>query len=64
MAAKSKKGKNSNRGKKKETQNSFLADEIVIWLTLAVSLLLLISNFGLGGKAGSFVAGIQKNIFG
>ncbi len=64
MAAKSKKGKNSNLRKKKATQDNFLADEIVIWLTLAVSLLLLISNFGLGGKAGNFVAGIQKNIFG
>ena len=64
MAAKSKKRKTTNQKKKKTAENSFLGDEIIIWLTLAVSLLLLISNFGLGGKAGNFAAGIQKSIFG
>lgn len=64
MAAKSKKGKNTKQAQKKTTESSFLADEIIIWLTLAGSLLLLISNFGMGGKAGNIAAEIQKNIFG
>ncbi len=29
--------------------NSFLMDEILIWITLAVSIILLISNFGVAG---------------
>ena len=44
--------KKSPTKKKKNVQQSFVADEITIWLTLAVSILLLLSNFGLGGFAG------------
>lgn len=67
MAAKSTKKKTSRQKKqtkKKTTEQSFLGDEITIWVTLAVSILLLISNFGLGGNAGSFVSDILTDIFG
>lgn len=67
MAAKSTKKKTSRQKKqtkKKTTEQSFLGDEITIWVTLAVSILLLISNFGLGGNAGAFVSDILTDIFG
>lgn len=67
MAAKSTKKKTSRQKKqtkKKTTEQSFLGDEITIWITLAVSILLLISNFGLGGNAGAFVSDILTDIFG
>ena len=63
MAAKSKK-KNTKRTKKKTTEQSFLRDEITIWVTLAVSILLMISNFGLGGRVGGTVSGFMTDIFG
>lgn len=75
MAAKSKK-----RGSKKQTrqtkktgtqktntksaESSFVGAEIVIWITLAVSILLLISNFGVGGFIGGAIAGFLADIFG
>lgn len=43
---------------------SFLATEIIIWVTLAVSILLLISNFGIGGSLGKVVGGFLQDIFG
>ena len=64
MAAKSKKKKSTKQTKKKNTENTFLGDEITIWVTLAVSILLLISNFGLGGSAGDFVSSVLTDIFG
>lgn len=64
MAAKSKKRKSTKQTKKKTPEKSFLGEEIVIWGTLAVSILLLISNFGLGGKAGAFVSAVFIDIFG
>lgn len=36
--------------------NSFLMDEILIWITLAVSIILLISNFGVAGFLGDAVS--------
>ncbi len=53
MAARSKRKKSAGQKrrntKKKAQEKSFLGDEILIWGTLAVSILLLISNFGFGG---------------
>lgn len=68
MAARSK-GKKSvgqkrRSTKKKAQEKSFLGDEILIWGTLAVSILLLISNFGFGGAVGSFVSAVLMDIFG
>lgn len=64
MAAKSKRRKSRKQTKKTVSEKSFLGEEIVIWTTLAVSILLLISNFGLGGRAGAFVSSILMDIFG
>ncbi|MEZ3434132.1 MAG: DNA translocase FtsK [Lachnospiraceae bacterium] len=64
MAAKSKRKKSIRQTKKTAPEKSFLGDEIFIWLTLAVSILILLSNFGLGGKAGAFTASVLMDIFG
>jgi S-DNA-T family DNA segregation ATPase FtsK/SpoIIIE len=80
MAAKSKKGKttkkttqktNSKTRKKtnKKTNNryaeqSFVYEEIAIWGLLAFSILMLISNFGLGGFVGEAISTFLFKIFG
>lgn len=64
MAAKSKKKSSKKPTKKKKTEQSFLQDEVIIWLTLAVSLLLMLSNFGLGGWIGDEVSYFFSGIFG
>ena len=48
----------------KKQENSFLATEILIWVTLAVSILLVISNFGLGGSVGRMISGGMQGILG
>ena len=60
MAAKSKKKTGRKQTKKKKTEQSFLGEEIFVWVTLAVSILLLISNFGFGGNIGYHVSGALK----
>ena len=62
MAAKSKKRK-STKQTKKNTQQSFVRDEIIIWVTLAVSILMLISNFGIGGFVGGAISDFLFRIF-
>lgn len=65
MASKSKKKTNSKKTKK--TNNSgenFVIDEIIIWVTLAVSILLLISFFGFGGSIGDTVSSFLMAAFG
>ncbi|HIW21867.1 MAG TPA: DNA translocase FtsK [Candidatus Dorea intestinavium] len=42
---------------KKNTENSFLTTEIIVWVTLAISIILLLGLFGIGGFVG---AGIKK----
>ena len=64
MAAKSKKKTGRKQTKKKKTEQSFLGEEIFVWVTLAVSILLLISNFGFGGNIGNHVSGALKHSFG
>lgn len=64
MAAKSKKKSSRKPTKKNKTEQSFLQDEVIIWLTLAVSLLLILSNFGLGGWIGDEVSYFFSGIFG
>ena len=41
-----------------------LRREITLWIIIAVSLLLFISNLGFGGFVGKFVSGILFGIFG
>ncbi len=63
MAAKSRR-KRSTRQKKKKQEPGFITDEIIIWMTLAVSILILLSIFGAGGKVGKVVSGFLTDIFG
>ena len=65
MAAK--KGKTTKKAgtKGKKAQNSYsFRDEIIILLTLAVAILLILSNFGLGGFLGNAVSAFLFGIFG
>ncbi|XCP83663.1 DNA translocase FtsK [Roseburia hominis] len=48
----------------KSGTDSFLATEIVIWTTLAVSILLIISNFGVAGFIGDKIADVMQGLFG
>lgn len=48
----------------KNQDNSFMAAEILIWITLAVSILLVISNFGLAGYIGNKIADFMQGLFG
>lgn len=64
MAAKAKKQGSRKQTKKKNTETSFVGTEITIWVTLAVSILLMISNFGFGGFIGEMLAGMMEDIFG
>lgn len=58
-------GKRKTAGRKSTGNgNSFLIDEILIWTTLAVSIILLISNFGIAGFLGDAISGFLWNVFG
>lgn len=58
-------GKRKTVGRKSTGNgNSFLIDEILIWTTLAVSIILLISNFGIAGFLGDAISGFLWNVFG
>jgi len=65
MAAATKKKRVSSKGKgrKKTAQKSF-SGEIILLLLLAVSIILFLSNFGLGGFLGNAVSGCFFGIFG
>ena len=66
--------KTSNRSKntkgtrkqssKQNSNQEFLGKEITIWLTLALCILLMISNFGVGGFLGDAVATFMQYLFG
>ena len=59
MAAKSTKGrKNSKSRPKKGQQNTELRGEIIILAALAVCILLVLSNFGIGGIVGEAVSSV------
>ena len=64
MPSKSKKRKQTGRTNKKNTDQSFVVDEIIIWSSLAVSIFLLISNFGIGGFIGEILSAFLMDIFG
>ena len=50
--------------KKKQDSQSFLKDEIIILSALAAGILLLISNFGIGGFVGDAVSSVLFGLFG
>lgn len=65
MAARSTKKKtNTKRNTKKTQADSTVRDEIMILITLAFCILMLISNFGVGGTVGSVVSAALFGIFG
>ena len=70
MAAKSKNKKSTkktNTKKKSKPVNKetgFMKDEISIWITLAVSVLILLSNFGICGFVGDVISSVLKDGFG
>ncbi|MCI8599578.1 MAG: DNA translocase FtsK [Lachnospiraceae bacterium] len=49
---------------KKRAKDEFIRDEIKVLILFAVSILLLISNFGVGGAAGGFVSSVMFGLFG
>ncbi len=52
------------QGSKQNSNQEFLGKEITIWLTLAFCILLMISNFGVGGFLGDAVAAFMQYLFG
>ena len=64
MAAKSKKKGSKKKTTTKQPDQSIVRDEITVWLVLAVSILLLLSNFGLCGFVGDFISSALTKIFG
>ena len=65
MAAKSTKRKKSTKSTpRKKQQNTEIQSEIIILATLAVSILLVLSNFGAGGIVGEAVSSFFFGLFG
>ncbi len=54
----------SRQSKKKIEEYRNFTDEIILWGVLAISILLFISNFGIGGTIGNMVSSIFFGIFG
>ena len=65
MAARQTKRRKSTKSRpKKDQQNTEIRGEIIILAMLAVCILLVLSNFGLGGTAGEAVSSVLFGIFG
>lgn len=64
MAAKSKGRGKKRQNKSKKTEQNNLHSEILIWASLAVSLIMMISILGFGGFIGEFISDILFLIFG
>lgn len=64
MAAKSKGRGKKRQNKKKKTEQNILYSEIIIWISLAVSMIMMISILGFGGFIGGFISDILFLIFG
>lgn len=56
--------RNKKQTKKKQDSQSFLKDEIIILSALAAGILLLISNFGIGGFVGDAVSSVLFGLLG
>lgn len=54
----------NTRGKKQPEKNSGIRQEIIILCILAISIVLLVSNFGIGGVIGNFVSACSFGILG
>ncbi len=60
----SNKGKRSTNNRKKNNNQNGIQDEVIMLFILAVSILLLLSNFGLIGKFGTVISGVMFGLFG
>ncbi|PXV95760.1 S-DNA-T family DNA segregation ATPase FtsK/SpoIIIE [Lachnotalea glycerini] len=60
---KNRKGTNKKTNKTQD-DNSFIKAEVVLLLVLAFSIILLISNFELGGSVGSYISSMVFGVFG
>ena len=50
-------GRKTNSGRKKnDIQQESFTEEVILWVILAISILLFISNFGIGGAIGNAVS--------
>lgn len=56
--------KTNSRRKKNEVQHENFTEEVILWIVLAVSILLFISNFGIGGFIGGAISSFFFGIFG
>ncbi len=54
------------KSKKKNTMESaaFQRDEIILWVVLAFSIILCLSNFGIGGSVGNKLSSVFFGLFG
>lgn len=49
---------------RRQEENAFIRDEIKVLLLFGISVLLLLSTFGIGGAAGDVVSGVLFGLFG
>ena len=58
-------GRKTNSGRKKnDMQQESFTEEVILWVILAISILLFISNFGIGGAIGNAVSSFFFGVFG
>lgn len=60
----SRKTNSGRKGKAAQTQEADFTREVVLWIVVAVSILLFISNFGIGGTIGNAVSSFFFGVFG
>ena len=63
-AKKASKSTAKSAGKEEAEVLSFLGSEIFIWMVIAISLIMILSNFGLGGFLGEAISGFLIKLFG
>ena len=54
----------NSRSKTVEAEKDSIVQEVILWVMLAVSIVLFVSNFGIGGKVGNFLSGFLFGVFG
>lgn len=57
-------GTTASKARKQREQQESFRNEVILWITLAVCIVLLLANFGIGGKIGSGVSSFFFGIFG
>lgn len=57
-------GTTASKARKQREQQQSFRNEVILWITLAVCIVLLLANFGIGGKIGSGVSSFFFGIFG